>query len=101
MLKVCFEISQVSNFREISGIFEKIEDKVLETEPFKEIEEIPKELSELTTDEHVELLLKDFESEGIGITEVNKSKELFNESRERLEREQVEIHKERTERGIW
>ena len=58
-------------------------------------------LSELTTDEHVGLLLEDFESEGISITKVNKSKELFNESRERLEREQVEIHKERNERGIW
>ena len=65
------------------------------------MEESHQMLSELTTDEHVELLLEDFESEGISITEVNKSKELFNESRERLEREQVEIHKERTERGIW
>ena len=86
---------------EISGIFERIEEKALETEPFKEMEESHQMLSELTTDEHVELLLEDFESEGISITEVNKSKELFNESRERLEREQVEIHKERTERGIW
>lgn len=86
---------------QISGIFERIEEKASETEPFKEMEESHQMLSELTTDEHVGLLLEDFESEGISITEVNKSKELFNESRERLEREQVEIHKERNERGIW